>query len=72
MLLQAAIGLEIRPLHGQVRFTHPMLPEFLKELRISNLRIGEAVVDLSLQRHAQNVSIGMLRREGDVEIIVVK
>ena len=40
-----------------------MLPEFLRELRISNLQIGKAVVDLSLQRHAQNVSIGILRRE---------
>jgi glycogen debranching enzyme len=72
LLLQAAMGLEIRALHGQVRLTHPMLPEFLRELRINNLQIGEAVVDLSLQRHAQNVSIGIHRREGDVEIIVVK
>ena len=71
LLLQAALGIEIRALHNQVRFTHPVLPEFLRELRISNLRIGKAVVDLSLQRHAQNVSIGILRREGEVEIIAV-
>jgi glycogen debranching enzyme len=71
LLLQAALGIEIRALHNQVRFTHPVLPEFLRELRISNLRIGKAVVDLSLQCHAQNVSIGILRREGEVEILAV-
>ena len=72
MLLQASLGIEIRALYGEVRFTHAMLPEFLRELRITNLQIGKAVVDLSLQRHAQNVSIGILRREGEVEIIAVK
>jgi glycogen debranching enzyme len=69
LLLQAALGIEVKALQNQVVFNYPMLPEFLKELRITNLQVGKASVDLVLQRHAQNVGISILRREGDLEIV---
>src|SRR5207244_6867681 len=61
ILLQASLGIEIKALHGEVRFTHPMLPEFLRELRISNLKMGKTVVDLSLTCHDQHVTIVIIR-----------
>jgi hypothetical protein len=39
---------------------------------MKNLRIGDAVVDLSLERHAKDVGINILRREGQVEVVVTK
>jgi glycogen debranching enzyme len=69
LLMQAALGIEINALQNQVVFNYPVLPEFLKELRVKNLQVGEASVDLLLQRHAQNVSISILRRDGDIEIL---
>jgi hypothetical protein len=70
--LQACLGLEINALDGQVYFTRPLLPASLGELRIHNLEVAGATVDLLLVRHQHNVSVNVLRREGDVEILVVK
>jgi hypothetical protein len=45
----------------------------LREVTIRNLRVGEASVDLLLQGHGpDDVGINVLRREGDVEIRMVK
>jgi hypothetical protein len=49
-----------------------VLPPFLEYIEIKNLRIGEAEVDLLLERHAKNVNIRIMRREGRVEIVVTK
>jgi len=39
---------------------------------MKNLRIGDATVDLSLERHPKDVGINILRREGHIEIVVTK
>jgi hypothetical protein len=48
------------------------LPPFLDHIEIKHLRIGDAAVDLSLERHATDVGINILRREGRVEVVVTK
>jgi glycogen debranching enzyme len=72
LLLQACLGMTIDAPHKQVRFSRPVLPEWLETMTIRNLRVGQSSVDLSLARHAHDVSINLLRRDGEVEIIVVK
>jgi glycogen debranching enzyme len=71
MLLQACLGLHINGPEETIRFVHPVLPEFLKEVRIRNLRVGGSAVDLLLQRHAHHVGINVLRKVGRVEVIVL-
>jgi hypothetical protein len=39
-------------------------------VRIHGLRVGEASVDLLLQRHARDVGINVLHKEGNVEVAV--
>jgi glycogen debranching enzyme len=72
LLLQACLGLSVRNYPAQVNFSYPALPPFLEEIRIKKLRVGQGVVDLFVRRHAQDVSINIDRREGDVEILTVK
>jgi glycogen debranching enzyme len=72
LLLQACLGVEINAVGRRVSFTHAMLPETLDSLRITNLRIADACVDLLLTRHAHDVGLTVLRRDGDVEVVVVK
>jgi glycogen debranching enzyme len=72
MLLQACLGLSIRGSPPQVSFSRPLLPPFLQEVQIKNLRVGQGAVDLLLRRHAEDVSISIDHREGDVEILNVK
>jgi glycogen debranching enzyme len=71
-LLQACLGLTLRAPEGQVRFAYPLLPAFLNEVRVLNLTIGDAVLDLLLLRHGHDIGINVLRREGKVEILLVK
>jgi glycogen debranching enzyme len=71
-LLQACTGLFIDARKNQVRFNHPSLPSFLDEVRIKNLRVGSASVDLLLKRYPSDVGINVLRREGELEVVVVK
>jgi glycogen debranching enzyme len=72
LLLQACLGLRIEAPRARLSFSQPVLPPFLEHVEISNLRIGDAAVDLSLERHAQDVGINVLRREGRVGIVVTK
>jgi glycogen debranching enzyme len=72
LLLQSCLGLRIEAPRARLSFSQPVLPPFLEYLEIKNLRIGEAAVDLSLERHAKDVGINILRREGKVEIVVTK
>lgn len=72
LLLQALLGLSIQAGKRRVCFVRPLLPEFLQELHITNLRVGEAVVDLSLNRYPADVGINVKRKEGDVEVLTIK
>jgi glycogen debranching enzyme len=72
LLLQACLGLNVRTTEAQITFSYPLLPPFLREVLIRNLRVGAASVDLQLLRHGHDVGINVLRREGQVEIRMVK
>ncbi|NIR61431.1 MAG: amylo-alpha-1,6-glucosidase [Gammaproteobacteria bacterium] len=69
-LLQAALGLSFNAPAREIRFDHPALPSYLQWLEIRNLRLGEAVVDLVLKRHQQDVSVNVLRKRGDLRVAV--
>src|SRR5205814_1662193 len=51
MLLQAVLGLTIQASRARICFRRPMLPEFLDEVSLRNLRVGKSVVDVTLRRH---------------------
>ena len=71
-LLQACLGLTIKAHESTIEFRTPVLPDFLEHVRITNLKIGQASLDLMLQRHANDVGIELVRREGDTKIIIRK
>ena len=70
-LLQACLGLSFHPEAPRIRFTHPHLPEFLPHVAITNLRVGEAIVDLDLERHDHDVGVNVVSKIGDVDVSVV-
>jgi glycogen debranching enzyme len=72
LLLQSCLGLLIDAPRARLSFSQPVLPPFLEHIQIKNIRIGDATVDLSLERHTQDVDINIMRREGRVEIDVTK
>jgi glycogen debranching enzyme len=72
LLLQACLGLRIEAPLARLSFAQPVLPPFLEQIEIRNLRIGEAAVDLSLERRAKDVRVNIVRREGPIEILTTK
>jgi len=72
LLLQSCLGLNVSARTNQVRISNPMLPYFLDGVRIEGLRVGESTVDLQLQRHPGDVGIEVVRRDGDVDVVVIK
>ncbi|MEK6802429.1 MAG: amylo-alpha-1,6-glucosidase [Nitrospirota bacterium] len=72
MVLQACLGLSIIASEQKVVFNYPILPEFIGEMQIKNLKVGTASVDLLLRRHDLDVGITVIRRAGKVEVVSVK
>jgi glycogen debranching enzyme len=69
MLLQAALGMEIDAPARQVRFRHSQLPELLETVYVRGLRVGDASLDLAVERQPVGVGVRVLRRSGEVEVI---
>ncbi len=72
LLLQACLGLCVGGVERQVWFHRPRLPSFVPELRITNLQVAGATVDLLLVRHVDDVGVNVIRRDGDLSVVVAK
>jgi glycogen debranching enzyme len=72
LLLQACLGITVDAARRQVRLERPALPQSLRTLDICNLRVGDAEVDLAIHRHRRDVGVQLERKEGEVEVVVVK
>jgi len=70
-LLQACLGLEIDYQANDIRFVTPRLPEFLDEVCIRGLRLGETSVDVMLWRHQNGVAVNILDRTGDARVVAI-
>jgi glycogen debranching enzyme len=69
LLLRACIGITVRARDRQICFSKPTMPPSLQEVRIENLRLADAEVDLLIQRSKQGVALEVLRKQGEVEIL---
>jgi len=71
-LLQAALGLEFDPGAGEIRFNRPAMPDFLGELKLTGLTLGDASVDVLLTRHSYgDVAVTVLERRGSVRVVTI-
>jgi hypothetical protein len=62
--------LSFDPAAEQVSFRHPCLPEFLDEVVIRALRVGDSRFDVMLRRHGADVSVNVLDRVGDGRVAI--
>ena len=66
----AALGLTFEPQARRIRFTRPVLPNMVDRLRLERLRLGDAAVDILFRRHEGDGTLSVLRKDGEVEIVV--
>ena len=72
MLLQACLGLEVDGTANSVRLGDARLPLFLDHLRIERLPVGDASVDITVERQRHGVGVEVLERHGSVQVVNVK
>ncbi|MEA2961491.1 MAG: hypothetical protein QOI46_1589, partial [Alphaproteobacteria bacterium] len=70
-LLEASLGLEFDAPAGEIRLHNPRLPEFLNEVILRDLRLGDSSVDLRVRRHGDDVSLEMMRTRGRIQVSIV-
>jgi glycogen debranching enzyme len=70
-LLQASLGLEFEPAKNAVRLRNPRLPAFLDDVILRNLRLGQSSVDLSIHRHGEDISLQVIRSDGQIQVSAV-
>jgi glycogen debranching enzyme len=70
--LSACIGLSLRHDSNEIHFEDPRLPDFLDELTIRNLQLGETRADIQLRRDGDDVTVSVLARDGIACIVQTK
>jgi glycogen debranching enzyme len=72
MLVQGILGLSIDGAARRITMNNGVLPEFVPQVRVQNLRVGEGTVDLLLERYPHDVGVVVERNDAGAEIVVVK
>jgi glycogen debranching enzyme len=69
-IMGATLGIGFDAANRIISFATPSLPSWLDDCRLTNLRLGDATVDLLLKRTRDDVAVQVLRRSGDVRVVV--
>jgi glycogen debranching enzyme len=72
LMLAASLGIHVDAPARRISFSRGRLPESIDWIRLTELKVGDATVDLQLERHPHDLGVTIIRREGDVEIVTVK
>ena len=68
LMLQSVLGIKIDAFAGEIEIDDPTLPPGIDRLTVSNLRIGDARVDLMFQRIDGHVVVAPHNRLGEVRV----
>jgi glycogen debranching enzyme len=72
LILQSSLGLSARACEKRLALFTPVMPGFLQKITIRRLRVGDASVDISLTAAAGSAGVNVLRKEGELEVMVSK
>jgi glycogen debranching enzyme len=71
-LLEACLGIVCDHERREIRFHNPFLPKFLEEIRIRNLNLDGASVDLRLRRSGEGTEVAILAQRGDISVRIAQ
>ncbi|MEO6350632.1 MAG: glycogen debranching N-terminal domain-containing protein [Candidatus Limnocylindrales bacterium] len=69
-ILGALLGLQPNAREKRLEIVRPSLPDALPSLRLRNLRVGEAVVDIHFSARDGSPTVEVERRTGDLDVVV--
>ena len=70
-LIEASLGLRFDPAGNEICLHNPRLPRFLEWVVLRDLQLGPSRVDLKVRRHANEVSVEILERRGNLQVSAV-
>jgi glycogen debranching enzyme len=70
-LLAACLGIGFHAEGGEIRFEKPVLPVQVEDLLLHGLSLKKASVDVLFRSHIRDVAMNVVRRRGDVSVVLV-
>lgn len=70
LMLQACLGMKINAQTNTITFSRPLLPHFLDEITITNLRLNDHQLILQIRKNKKGVEVNLLTPGTDVQIEV--
>ena len=70
LFLQTMLGLSAHADRRELELLRPQLPTWLGRVTITNLRVGDAAVDLLFHRWRGTTSAEVLRKVGDISVTI--
>ena len=70
LFLQTMLGLRAHADRGELELSHPHLPDWLGKVTVTDLRVGDASVDLLFHRWRGTTSAEVLRKVGDLAVTI--
>jgi glycogen debranching enzyme len=69
-LISSTLGMRPNAREKRLELYRPALPASLPTLRMRNLRVGDALVDVEFGAADNSISVEVLRRTGDLDVVV--
>jgi glycogen debranching enzyme len=69
-LMTATLGMRPDARANRLELVRPALPTWMPSLRVRGLRVGEAQVDLEFAAQQDSISVEVLRRTADLDVVV--
>ncbi len=70
LFVETMLGLRAHASAGELELHHPILPEWIGKITLTNLRIGDGSVDLLFHRWRGTTSAEVLRKVGDLSVTI--
>ena len=72
LLLQGCLRLTFDSHNKKLTLYKPVLPDYIKQVKISNLRFGDEVFELELVKYDHDIGIHLLKKPAGWEIVNIK
>ena len=72
LLLQASLRITFDAYNKRLTLYKPILPDYIKQIRISNLRFGDELFEIDMVKYDHDLGIHLIRKPAGWEIITIK
>ncbi len=73
MMFQAALGITIQAEVGRVVFDRPLMPDFVEQIKLMNVEVGQhGSIDILLERYHDDVGVNVMRKSGNIDVVINK